>query len=784
MNLIVGLRAGNLYNVAISVLVFSTCFYTAWVIYFRGERSLSEKAYAFFLAALGVHWLGLSAGNLLAFWGEVSLVAQLGFPVKLISVFPPVALFYFLLTGLFEDRTLVRRGTFLYALVAIYYLFTPDLLKTSATYWGVVWQVGSNPRSLYLLGLMLPLLLLAGILSLRGNRLTLSLGAVVYTLLEYVQISTQSMTWQGLLLKLLYVFIVLSAYLYFSSRRAREGLVPWEKAISPLKLMRFPFSSRLLLLFVVLAILPITISSLLMFFSLKEVVDFYLRTPTASRPALLLGLNLVQVQSLFLTLIAGSLVMAMAILVSRSLSESLRTITEGLSRISRGDFSFKLIKTSNDEIGDVVDYFNGMAEEIKHSREKLTNWNQTLEAKVNEKTEDLRALYDISRSIGSTLDLNLLIERAVERLLPVLKVDAYALLTPSGDKFISRSSRNINLPEIKITEGRGLLGEALAGKAPLIAENLAGDPDLSKLDLKALLFTTLRAKGQTVGLLLLGSSKPHIFDKARDMNLMATLSDQLGGALENVGIYEKEKEAVARLTELDRMKNDFISMVSHELRTPVTSVENFVALMYEGTGGAVTDEQKKYLDIIKKNDQRLLNLIDRLIDFGKAESGRLTLARKLTSLHEVINSCLEEMKPLLDKKKAEVKLELSARDPKFMGDKDKMAEVFINLIENALKFSKEEEVLQITISTRDAGGFMEASVADNGIGIENQYLEKVFNKFFQIEESSTRKVGGVGLGLALVREIIGDHAGKVWAESLGLGKGSKFVFQIPVAEKA
>jgi signal transduction histidine kinase len=118
-----------------------------------------------------------------------------------------------------------------------------------------------------------------------------------------------------------------------------------------------------------------------------------------------------------------------------------------------------------------------------------------------------------------------------------------------------------------------------------------------------------------------------------------------------------------------------------------------------------------------------------------------------------------------------------------MGDKDKMAEVFINLIENALKFSKEEEALQITISTRDAGGFMEASVADNGIGIENQYLEKVFNKFFQIEESSTRKVGGVGLGLALVREIIGDHAGKVWAESTGLGKGSKFIFQIPVAEK-
>jgi signal transduction histidine kinase len=241
---------------------------------------------------------------------------------------------------------------------------------------------------------------------------------------------------------------------------------------------------------------------------------------------------------------------------------------------------------------------------------------------------------------------------------------------------------------------------------------------------------------------------------------------------------------VARLTELDRLKNEFISMVSHELRTPVTSADGYVSLFLAGATGSITEDQKNYLNIVKENNQRLLTLINRLLDFSKIESGRFSIKRELVSIHDVIHAALENMRGQLAKKKAELKLNLSARHVNFMGDKEKMGEVFVNLIENALKFCGEGVSPKIQISTRDAGNSIEVAVADNGMGIEKEYLEKIFNKFYQVEETLTRKAGGVGLGLAIVKEIVGDHHGRIWAESGGRGGGSKFVFTIPMAEKA
>jgi len=270
----------------------------------------------------------------------------------------------------------------------------------------------------------------------------------------------------------------------------------------------------------------------------------------------------------------------------------------------------------------------------------------------------------------------------------------------------------------------------------------------------------------------------------RKSNLLATISEQLGVALENVLVYEKEKEAVARLTELDRLKNEFISMVSHELRTPVTSADGYVSLFLTGVLGSLTEDQKNYLKIVRENNQRLLTLINRLLDFSQIESGRFSIKRELISMHEVIAAAVAQMKPQLEKKQAELSLKLEAHHDNFMGDFEKMIEVFNNLIENALKFSKEEEKPKIEIVTRDAEDFLEVSVADNGIGIEKEYFDKIFNKFFQIEDTMTRKVGGVGLGLAMVKEIVGYHQGRIWVESEGKGKGSRFVFLIPVAEKA
>ena len=186
---------------------------------------------------------------------------------------------------------------------------------------------------------------------------------------------------------------------------------------------------------------------------------------------------------------------------------------------------------------------------------------------------------------------------------------------------------------------------------------------------------------------------------------------------------------------------------------------------------------------VKENNQRLLALIDRLLDFSRIETGRFRLKRELISMDEVIKAAEGMMRPLIAKKNGTLVLKLEARNVNFMGDREKMLNVFVNLIENAVKFSKPDEPLKIGLFTSDAGDFLKAAVVDNGLGIEESYLEKIFNKFYQIEGAMTRKVGGVGLGLTLVREIIGQHNGKVWAESAGPGKGAKFIFTLPVAEK-
>ncbi len=768
----IDLRAGNLYNVVISLLVLLGCAYAAWSISSGGRRTVLQKTFSLFLLGIGAYWLAVAIGNLCAWLNVLPLIEAIAYPIKFLSVVPLLVLAYYLGLELFASRTSVRRTTFLFMLIASAYLATTfwlDETETILSYWGVQWQVSSLPLLIYVLGLLFPLLLASLYLTMRdlvtsivekkSVNLTLNFAAIIFILTEYLQSSTEVVTWQRLLARLFYILIAFGAYLFFAEKAKESKFIPREEELPPPEMARIPFFVKLLFLFVLLAVFPITISSLLMFISFKEIIDIYVYKPLlwnlkTSREAFLLALDHVQVQAMFLMLLTGLLVFVASVLASRAIAGSLRSIAAGMERVSRGDFSFRIRRESNDEIGDVIDYFNEMSEEIKRSREIMQNWNRELETKVAERTDDLRILYDVSKAIGSTLDLELLIGRAVERLLPIMKSNAYAILIPDEKGvFQARICRGCDLKGMAVEEGKWPPGWMV---------------------------TPLRAKGKTMGALMIEAKKP---PDERAANLLSTISDQLAVAVENVGIYEKEKEAVARLTELDRLKNEFISMVSHELRTPVTSVDGYVSLFLTGSAGPLTEDQKNYLTIVKENDQRLLTLINRLLDFSRIETGRFRIERKLVSMHDIISAAVNNVKPQLEKKKAELRMDLKAWHVNFMGDASKMEGVFVNLIENALKFGPEEGAPVIEIATRDAGDNLRVMVADNGLGMEKKHLEMIFNKFYQIEETMTRRSGGVGLGLALVKEIIGNHNGRIWAESAGKGKGSTFIFEIPVAEK-
>jgi len=801
------LRAGHLYNIVIALLVFVACVYSAWLISSQNNRSVAGRAFFGFLFALGLDWLLVALVNLLAWLGLLAQFSWLAYPAKLLPLLPLLFLAYYFSSEVFPSKTGARRTTFIFSLVALVYLIVTWRLDQAAyltTYWGLQWQVGSMPRLILLFGLGLPLTLLAVYLVIKGIleslvekkqlNLILCLSGLVYLVLEFVRVNATIFTWQQLLLRLVYILAVFAISVYFSAKREQdECLPPGQEIIYPKKL-RFPIFLKMLFLFVSLAIVPITISFLLMFFSFKEVIDLSISKPLlwnleTSREALIISLSHIQIQALFLLFLTGLLIFIAAALASKTIAESLRGVAQGMAKVAEAKSNYLLRPKSNDEIGDVIRYFNQMATEVQSSRTLMSRWNKELETKVAARAEEVRTLYRVARAINSTLDLELLINRAINQLLPITKSDFYAVLTPlSQNRFKSSFSQGVKLGELVITPGQGLLGEALQNNEIEFSEDLSNDRRcrdefFKQLSLTTMVVVPLRSKGKLMGLLLMGTREKHLYSEEREINLLKTVSDQLAVALENVSIYEKEKTIAGKLTELDLLKDQFISVMSHELRTPIIPIKGYLLMLLKGTLGPVTENQETIFKSMQKSVERLLALLDDLFDFSKIESGRLRLSKEKLSINDIIRSVGASSSKQIEGVGASIKLDLAAKHSNFMGDREKISEVFLSLIDNALKFRREKDELLIKISTRAEGDFVRVEVADNGIGINQEQMDKIFNKFYQAENFMIRKVGGVGLGLAIVKEIIAYHNGKIWAESAGPDQGTRIIFTLPIAEK-
>ena len=228
-----------------------------------------------------------------------------------------------------------------------------------------------------------------------------------------------------------------------------------------------------------------------------------------------------------------------------------------------------------------------------------------------------------------------------------------------------------------------------------------------------------------------------------------------------------------KLKDLDKMKSDFFSSMSHELRTPLTSIKEGTGLLLEGVGGAITEKQKKLLNILAEESGRLIGVVNSLLDLSKMEAGMMTYAFAPGSLAPLIQRATTEIGPLVEAKK--IRLEAKVEDdlPVLKLDSERILQALRNLIGNAVKFTPEGGRVRVT--ARPKGGGVEISVADTGPGIPTESLSTIFEKFRQTAPAAK----GTGLGLAIVKQIITSHGGQVWAESQ-VGKGSTFIFVLPV----
>ncbi|MBD3207558.1 GAF domain-containing protein, partial [Candidatus Bathyarchaeota archaeon] len=260
------------------------------------------------------------------------------------------------------------------------------------------------------------------------------------------------------------------------------------------------------------------------------------------------------------------------------------------------------------------------------------------------------------------------------------------------------------------------------------------------------------------------------FDET-DKRLMELLAESVSSAMARIqrveDLEEKVEERTAELRqayeelkELDKMKDQFISMATHELRTPLTSIKGYVDYIQSGSAGEIPDNIEELLDIVQRNTNRLESLTDDLLDQRRIESGKLEIEKEKIDITNLLDEIIEEVKPLIDEKDLRLEVEVPGKTPEIFADKIRIGQVFLNLIENAAKFS--QEGTQIKVQIEDENESIKVSVEDEGIGLSDEDKEKLFEPFPDIEKPDF--YGGTGLGLSICSGIVEMHGGEIWAE--------------------
>lgn len=236
-------------------------------------------------------------------------------------------------------------------------------------------------------------------------------------------------------------------------------------------------------------------------------------------------------------------------------------------------------------------------------------------------------------------------------------------------------------------------------------------------------------------------------------------------------------QANIRLTELDKLKSQFLATVTHEVKTPLTSIIGYTNLILNQKSQQLTKEQIDILTRIRRNSQTLENLIEQLLDLSKIESGKIDMSLENFNIKDVIEEAIYITEPIFMQKGIEVKTLIPEHLLTIQADRGKIKQVLLNLLTNAVKFTEKDHA-KVTIQVFQEHNTLTVSVADQGIGIASEDQKCIFEPFRQAGGSKSAKYSGIGLGLSIVMEFVKLHRGKIWVES-EVGQGSKFSFTLP-----
>jgi signal transduction histidine kinase len=452
----------------------------------------------------------------------------------------------------------------------------------------------------------------------------------------------------------------------------------------------------------------------------------------------------------------------------------------------------------------------------------------TPEALAEQRLAELITLNEIGLAVSSTLDRDELLDRSLQAVTRHLRFDRALILVVDHERNVLTGGRSIGgSPEmaariaaakIPLDDEAALLSRIARADGPLLFRDVDTDPDEGNrefarlLEVTSFLGTPLVTKGWTVGVLGVDNRVTGRDVLPGDGPLLYTVGSLIAGGLENARLYAEveEQKAVLEQRVLERTadlvearqaaeaatdaKSRFLSNVSHELRTPLTSVVGFSKLISKRLSDVVfpamgeTGDEKveramrqvmENLAIIVEEGERLTTLINETLDLAKIEAGRVEWRSEPVDVREVIDRATAATASLLRPDSGpKLRVEVEPDLPSITGDRDRLIQVVINLISNAVKFTPDGSITIVAWHETE-GGWVQVAVSDTGRGIAEADQEKVFEPFAQATDGSGTHPRGTGLGLPICREIIEHHGGRLWLQSRP-GAGSTFQFTLPV----
>jgi signal transduction histidine kinase len=413
-----------------------------------------------------------------------------------------------------------------------------------------------------------------------------------------------------------------------------------------------------------------------------------------------------------------------------------------------------------------------------------------LTEELKKRAAEMSTLNQVIGAASQTLDLNTILETVLEKILAATMFSAglISMINPVTEVLEVGAIQNMPKPIHDRLMTKGLGGSLCAYVADSktrmsIADLTVGAPvDVSGLinnGLRSYLGVPIIGKGRILGTVCIFNA--HTFESNGTLLLMVdAIANQLGIAIENARLYTEQTDNVIKLRELDRLKTAFLANMSHELRTPLNSILGFSDVILEQIDGPLTEPMRNDLQLIQKNGQHLLHLINDVLDMAKIEAGRFSLSPEKFVVHEILDDVLSITSTLASEKNLSIFVEAdSDAEVEIFADRTRLRQVMINLVNNSIKFTEKGSVSIRT--ARQGTDSVLISVRDTGIGIPTDKLETIFQEFAQIDTSTTRKTGGTGLGLPISRRLIALHGGRLWAESDGVGGGgSVFHVELPL----